>query len=558
MFARFHGPEKWLTRLPRHAEANPPTAKQEFAIENLEDRTVPAASDLFVSSVLNDAIVRIDQTGQSIYVSGNNIDSPRQVLFINNTECFLASFNNDVILRVDGNGSQQVFAAAGNIDNPSGMAFDSNGNLIVANFTNNTIVRLDPLGNQTVLTTGGNINGRDGSRRRRKRQHLRRSFFNNRIVKIDTGNNQTVLTTGGDLVGPQQIALDNNGNLIVASTVNDRILRVDANTGTQTVVAAGGFLSGPSGVAVDDDGTILVASILNNSVVRIDTQQGTQTLVSSGNSLQAPSFLTLGPQIPTVTFSSGVLTIVGTDGDDEIEIDDHVDVSVNNISFGSFSHVERIVVLMKGGDDVLRVLDPIYAPFTINGGEGNDTLDLSDVYGQVTTYVGPNNDADSQFISIENLSTGHTIFVAGAQLAGTIDSHGQALDFSRLTIPVTLLLDANGNGTVNGSLVVFNVGRYYLPLFQNNVLGTQAVLPAALGLEQANAEESDEALTVGDPSLDDEDTSDERGERWFTANSASTASGNGETPPSDADSPEAVDAALEANAFPKVALGGEE
>lgn len=556
MFARFRGSEMWLTSYPRLPEECQSALRETFAIESLEDRTVPAASDLFVSSIMNDAIVRIDSTGQSIFVSGNNIDSPRQLLFINNYEFFLASFNNDVILRVDNNGSQHVFAALGNIDNPSGMAFDGNGNLVVANFVNNAIVRLDQLGNQTVITTGGNLSGATGLLIDANANIYVGSFFNNQIVKIDAGNNQTVLTTGGDIFGPQQLAFDANGDIVVASLVNDRIVRVDANTGAQTLVSAGGLLSGPTGVVVADNGDILVSNFLADTIIRIDTQ-GNQSLVSTGNSLQRPGFLTLGPQIPTVTLANGILTIVGTDGDDVIEIDDQIDVTVNNIAFGPFKKVQQIVVLMKGGDDVLRILDPISAPFTINGGDGNDTLDLSDVYGQVTTYVGPNSDADSQFISIENLSTGRTIFMAGADLVGTIDAHGQALDFSRLATPVNILLDSLGHGTVNGTLNVFNVGRVYVPLFQPNVIvRVEHIGPTAVGLDATKAEKSDKALTIGEPNLDDDDTSDDRGERWMTANDAAAASRNGASSSIESESPEAVDAALEEGAIPVAAIDG--
>jgi hypothetical protein len=124
----------------------------------------------------------------------------------------------------------------------------------------------------------------------------------NRIIRVDadTGT-QNEVSANGSLVDPMGIAVAADGELIVADATafgnNGGVIRVNRTTGAQSTVASGGSFKDPTGVAIAPNGDILVADREalggDGAVIRVNPISGAQSTVSSGGSFKEPSGVAL-------------------------------------------------------------------------------------------------------------------------------------------------------------------------------------------------------------------------------------------------------------------------
>src|SRR5688572_26033400 len=80
----------------------------------------------------------------------------------------------------------------------------------------------------------------------------------------------------------------------------------------------------------------------------------------------------------TVTLDNGVLTVTGTEQDDQLGVGRNMTMIVVNDNGTSSewnpAQVESIVVNALGGNDQVAVMRPVAKPITANGGAGDDAL----------------------------------------------------------------------------------------------------------------------------------------------------------------------------------------
>lgn len=101
------------------------------------------------------------------------------------------------------------------------------------------------------------------------------------------------------------------------------------------------------------------------SVTATDKDGGVSTAATQA--LTVDPFLVQGDQ----------LTLVGTAGDDVIDvssINGVVSAAFNGRDLGTFAGVQRVVVLGRAGNDLVRVDSALSLPTELNGEDGNDTL----------------------------------------------------------------------------------------------------------------------------------------------------------------------------------------
>jgi DNA-binding beta-propeller fold protein YncE len=177
-----------------------------------------------------------------------------------------------------------------NLDGPTGAIFGPDGNLYVASFDNDCVLRFDGASGaylDTFVAAGsGGLNGPDAGLTFGPDGHLYvPSFFNHRVLRYDGTNGAFlgvfVSTNPGNLFQPRGVVF-HAGSCYVASSQNHRVLRYDL---------AGNFLglfastNRPYGIAFQpDDGNLYVVSLGLNLVQVHDGASGAylQDAIPSG------------------------------------------------------------------------------------------------------------------------------------------------------------------------------------------------------------------------------------------------------------------------------------
>jgi len=242
---------------------------------------VDQSGNAYVADYGNDAIRKLDQSGNVTTLAGNGIGfadgtggpsgtakfyGPWAVAVDSAGNVYVADSENHRVRRVDPNGNVSTVCGSGDagdldgtcggtaaLDDPTGIAVDPAGNLYVCDLGTNRIRKIDPSGNATTLAGNGVAGFVDGS----------------------GGRNGTA-----EFAAPSGLAIDGAGNLYVADTGNDAIRKVDPSGNTTTLAGNGlfGHVDGPgssaefdwpAAVAVDDAGVIYVGDSFNNCVRKI-------------------------------------------------------------------------------------------------------------------------------------------------------------------------------------------------------------------------------------------------------------------------------------------------
>ncbi|MGA3163849.1 MAG: immunoglobulin domain-containing protein [Verrucomicrobiota bacterium] len=294
---------------------------------------VDASGNLFIADTANQRIRKVDTNGFITTVAGNgsygysgdgtnatnaNLANPSGVAVDASGNLFIADTDNNVIRKVDNNGT--IMTVAGNYNtggsyggdggqatnaslySPLGVAVDASGNLYIADWDNSVIRKVDNNGIITTMagnySTGGNYDG-DGGAATNASLDVPRGLAvaafgdlfiadtgNNVIRKVDNdgfittvaGNYNTGGSYGGDgsqatnasLNDPFGVAMDASGDLFIADTENQRIREVvlfatyptltlcnvtTNNAGNYTV-----FITSPYGSVTSSVATLTVAS----------------------------------------------------------------------------------------------------------------------------------------------------------------------------------------------------------------------------------------------------------------------------------------------------------
>ncbi len=255
-----------------------------------------------------------------------------------NGNAYFTDPDNEMVLRLNSNGSLTAIAGNGNadftgdgglgtaasLDNPAAVAVDASGNVYVADEYNNRVRMITPNGIITTIAGTGDY-GFTGDHGPAILAQLNlpagiavdssgnvyvADTFNNRVRKIDTnGNINTIVGNGtagyngdgslgpaAELNNPAGLALDNNGNLFIADFNNNLIRKVNLSTGIISTIAGNGTstssgdngpalgagLFGPQGVAVDSQGNVYVAESRGNKIRKVTPNGAISTIAGTG------------------------------------------------------------------------------------------------------------------------------------------------------------------------------------------------------------------------------------------------------------------------------------
>ena len=207
---------------------------------------------------------------------------------------------------------------------PTGVLFGEDGHLYVASFNNDRILRFDGSSGaflDTFVTGGlGNLNGPDAGMTFGPDGHLYvPSFFNHRVLKYDGSSGAFLgpfVPNGlGGLRNPRTVVFRSDGTALVTSEGSSQVLHYDAQG-----LFLGQFVNpeydGVTGLAISPlDGNLYAASLGENSVRRFNGTSGNwEGLVvpMGGGGLDAPVFLAfhLDPYLRLGRISPGTTNAV--------------------------------------------------------------------------------------------------------------------------------------------------------------------------------------------------------------------------------------------------------
>jgi DNA-binding beta-propeller fold protein YncE len=282
--------------------------------------------EFFVASFTLNHVLRLrwlagKRAQYRVFVKGSELDGPVG-LALREGALYVASFTNDVVLRVDAE-SGELLGKIGDdesLDCPEGIAFSPDGRLFVASFLLPHLSVFDPTSGAFL----GHFGSADGGpprphpppraadeagaslqilQKRADRLALHgaedlafdldgnvhvTAYYANAVFKFNGTSGALETTYGKGFVrGPVGIACDPaSGDLVVASYKDNKVLKF-APSGRFVGVAAGApreqkmrdsrgkkAISSPSGVAYADDGTLWVASYTTGAVMRFNSSGG--------------------------------------------------------------------------------------------------------------------------------------------------------------------------------------------------------------------------------------------------------------------------------------------
>ncbi len=263
----------------------------------------------------NSGIHRFDfNTGAFLGTIGN-VNDPLGITQGPDGNIYVAEEATDKVLRFDGNTFEFIDEFVADdpstpdidenaaLDGPSGILFGDDGHLYVASFNNDRVLRFDGttgafLG-RFVDAAAGTLNGPDAGMAWGPDGHLYiPSFFNHKILKFDgkTGDFIENFVNGGQggLTNPRTIAFRQDGTALVASEGNDRLLQYGADGSTMGIFAdnypsVSGFAISPT------DGNVYATSAARDNIRRFDGLDGSAAgvlVTQGGGGLDAGVFLT--------------------------------------------------------------------------------------------------------------------------------------------------------------------------------------------------------------------------------------------------------------------------
>ena len=281
---------------------------------NIANIALDAAGLLYIADPQNNAIFRIDSSGNISVFAGNGIQGfsgeggpainaslslPTGVVFDSAGNLYISEQGNQRIRKVSTDGTIRTFAGTGQsgfsgdggtalqaqLHNPGAMVFDGNGNLFFVDEFNNRIREISSTGIMTTVATGD--------------------------------------PNAGPLNNPRGIAFDSAGNLYIADYGNSLIRKLAAGSGpnTLTIFAGGGNfvtdnqpaikvkLNGPWGLAFDSGGDLIFTDSGNNTIRQVNTAGVLSTIAGTGT----PQFAGDGSPAQSASFfvPAGILITGG-------------------------------------------------------------------------------------------------------------------------------------------------------------------------------------------------------------------------------------------------------
>jgi hypothetical protein len=263
-----------------------------------------------------------------IQATRSNLGSPEGIDVDDEGRVYIADHENNMVLRVEGNGSLTRVAGSGE----KGYGGDG-GPAEHAKLNRPYDVRLDKLGNAYIADQGN---------------HRIRKIAPDGIIETVAGLGEAGYAGDGGsallakLKGPYNIAIDGSGRLLIADSGNHVIRRVNEDGIIETIAGSGTKgLSGdgapainarfntPQSMAIDDDGNIFVSDEDNNRIRVIKPDEVIEGYAGSdatGNmtdgtdrehlDLSDPETLLLIPNVGLLVTDSGHhrVVLIGTDG----------------------------------------------------------------------------------------------------------------------------------------------------------------------------------------------------------------------------------------------------
>jgi len=277
-----------------------------------------SAQEEILVSGFNSGVHRYDfETGAFLGTLGN-VNDPLGIVTGPDGNIYVAEEATNKVLRFDGDTFALIDAFVeddpmtapdenGPLNGPASVLFGEDGNLYVSSFNNDRVLRYDGTTgayiDQFVTANSGGLNGPDAGMAWGPDGHLYvPSFFTNRVLKYDgkTGASLGVFITfgAGGLNRPRAIVFRGDGTVLVSSENSNQILLYDAQ-GTFIRSFISPNYSTVTGLAIaPSDGNVYASSLNVGNVRRFNgttgAWEGVAVNVGSG-SLSLPVFLSFHP-----------------------------------------------------------------------------------------------------------------------------------------------------------------------------------------------------------------------------------------------------------------------
>ena len=272
------------------------------------------------SDYQNNAIKRMNADGTGIVTLATGFNGPRGIAIQTDGKIVVADFNNHSIKRINADGTGIVTLAtlatvttleSGIISAtayPRYVAIQADGKILFTDDGNNVLCRMNPDGSSIVTLvklSSDNIRGfaiqPDGKIV---------VAIGTTIRRMDSdGSNMVTLATG--LGYPNKVAIQADGKIIIAEGQNSAIKRMNADG--SNIVTLATVLNNPTDVAVQADGKILVADYPNAAIKRISAGT-TSNRVAATVQLDVPSITSTQTNVLCNGSATGAINISTTGG----------------------------------------------------------------------------------------------------------------------------------------------------------------------------------------------------------------------------------------------------
>ena len=284
--ARFHeevARSRWSTAQMDYVDgASSAVLRHPYTIAHAPD------GELFVASFTLNHVVKLrflnsgKRAQYKVFVKGSELDGPVGMALDQNGSLYVASFTNDVVLRVNST-SGELLGRIGDedtLDCPEGIAFGPDGTLFVTSFLLQHLSMFEP--------TSGKFLGKFGTLSRASLHEPHRvpgsssTSSTSRSTSstgssadgaaLSTPDKKVPKGTGPKLAGAEDLAFDVHGNVHVTAYYASAVFKFNGSTGELLYIYGRGLVKGPVGIACDPaTGDLFVASYKDSKVLRFSS-----------------------------------------------------------------------------------------------------------------------------------------------------------------------------------------------------------------------------------------------------------------------------------------------
>lgn len=226
--------------------------------------TVQSDGKILVTDLNNNAIKRMDSTGQNVVILGSGFSGPHAVAVQSDGKILVVDCYNHAIKRMDANGTNIVTLGTG-FYYPRAIAVQPDGKILVADQSNSSIKRMDTNGNNIEML-GSGFNSPFGIAVQTDGSILVSDTYNNLVKKMNADGSE-IITLGSGFSGPSGITVQVDGKILIADENNKTLKRMNPDGTAITTIFSNPYFY-HKGVAVQADGAILVTYTWNNEVIR--------------------------------------------------------------------------------------------------------------------------------------------------------------------------------------------------------------------------------------------------------------------------------------------------